>query len=81
LATVLVVALGLWLLVASVRYQYVSGNGTVWRIDRFTGQACQVVRGGVNCTPTPNKSVSTSTSTSTSTSLSPAVHPKPPKKS
>jgi|GEM_PF-1884509 hypothetical protein len=53
------------------RYQYVVNNGTVWRIDRITQQACRVIQGRVDCNPPPSStSVSTSVSPSLSTSVS-----------
>lgn len=53
-----------------LRYQYVSANGRVWRVDRLTQQTCRME--GAECVdPTkPKFSTSTSTSLSTSTSVS-----------
>jgi len=50
------------------RYQYVSANGRVWRIDRLTQQTCRM--DGPECVDPSQPKFSTSTSTSTSTSLS-----------
>ncbi|HVR45585.1 MAG TPA: hypothetical protein VMT95_02905 [Candidatus Binatia bacterium] len=55
------------------RYQYVVDNGTVWRIDRITQQACRVVQKRVNCAA-PVHSGSTSTSISVSPSMSTSSH-------
>ncbi len=57
--------------VQNIRYSYVVSNGVVWRVDRFSEQACRVTHDGVDCSPLPpSKSKSTSLSTSTSTSTS-----------
>lgn len=55
------------------RYQYVVDNGTVWRIDRITQQACRVVQNRVNCAA-PVHSISTSSSISVSPSMSTSSH-------
>ena len=53
-----------------LRYEYVTTDGAVWRIDRLTQRSCRME--GARCVvpPKPKFSVSTSTSTSTSTSVS-----------
>jgi hypothetical protein len=57
------------------RYQYLTTNGRVWRIDRLTQQTCRI--DGAKCiAPVKPKF---STSTSTSTSLSTSVDVKVPK--
>jgi hypothetical protein len=32
-----------------LRYQYIAGNGTTWRIDRVTHQACEIERHRAVC--------------------------------
>jgi len=57
------------------RYQYVTTNGAVWRVDRLSQQTCRME--GAECLmpgkPKFSTSVSTSTSLSTSVSLKAAV--------
>ena len=61
-----------------LRYQYVSANGRVWRVDRLTQQTCRME--GAECVDPSQPKFSTSTSTSTSTSLSVDLKPPKPKK-
>ena len=58
------------------RYQYITTNGIVWRIDRLSQQSCRIE--GAECVDPSKPKFSTSTSTSTSTSVS--LDTKAPKK-
>lgn len=51
-----------------LRYEYVTTNGAVMRIDRLTQQSCRM--DGAECVAPSTPKFSTSTSTSTSTSIS-----------
>jgi hypothetical protein len=61
-----------------LRYQYVTVNGGVLRIDRLTQHSCRVE--GTECVVPAAPRFSTSTSTSTSTSISVSVKAAHPKK-
>lgn len=52
------------------RYQYMSVNGRVWRVDRLTQQTCRMEGAECIAPSKPKFSTSLSTSLSTSTSVS-----------
>lgn len=60
------------------RYEYVTTNGVVWRIDRLTQQSCRM--DGLECAVPSKPKFSTSTSTSTSLSTSVSLKTAVPKK-
>jgi hypothetical protein len=61
-----------------LRYEYVTTDGAVLRIDRLTQRSCRIE--GTECVVPAAPKFSTSTSTSTSTSISVSVKAAHPKK-